>query len=136
MSKRRPDGTGQLISGVIIAIAGAGTFVSGMLTHVSRYPTVDFEALAFRSQLLFGGGAMLSIALLLLAVGWILKAISFLPGRDDVIRTTGHPTLDLAAAQALPEEQAPPDSMTTILMVIGGALLFVVLVIAAASNLG
>lgn len=75
----RPNGSGQISGGWVLLIFSVFLIVFGIF--VSAGNTDD---LALKSSLLVIGSSGMGISFLLFATGWIIRAISFLPGRDEV----------------------------------------------------
>jgi len=100
MSGRRPQGTGQFVCGGFTALFGVAAIVKGLTITVSRYPTIDVDAYTTRWNFLSLGSCCLVIALTLFAVGWVVHAISFLPGKGEPIFSTSEPILELSNGES------------------------------------
>jgi hypothetical protein len=78
----RPDGSTMIPIGAALMVFGIlGVFGSLMIDPVD-YAGIDHDKIALQWNLLIGGGALAQIGFFLLLVGYILRAISFLPGRE------------------------------------------------------
>lgn len=86
----RPDGTNQIYCGWFAMIIAVVLVVSGMKAEVSSY---DPDSYAGKIVLISLGGALFGMSFFLLAIGWVIRAIYFLPGKEDAILTTSKPTL-------------------------------------------
>lgn len=93
---KRPNGSTQLTAGVIIGLAGGVLILAGLFSNAS---SSDVDAVVFRSNLMSLGVGSISVAALLLAVGWIIQAISFLPGKGDASFLTSQPPLELTGGE-------------------------------------
>jgi hypothetical protein len=88
----RPDGSNQIYCGWFAMLFSVIFVISGFKAEVSSYEPDSFT---HKVALLSVGGSLFGIALFLLATGWIIRAIYFLPGKEDAILTTDKPTLTL-----------------------------------------
>ncbi|MBY2927486.1 hypothetical protein FIM10_02165 [Sphingomonadales bacterium 56] len=92
----RPDGSGQINGSVWLFIAAVVFFVLGFLVPNHPYGSV---AGSDRFILLALSACAVSVGFPLLLVGLIIRAISFLPGKEDAVRTTDRSTLVLDEKQ-------------------------------------
>ncbi len=83
MIRRRPNGSTQFAIGTALVVVGSLIVVGSFSVHVAQYPSLDVDALTLRWGLVALGSVSLFVALLLFAAGWIIQAISFLPGASD-----------------------------------------------------
>lgn len=119
---KRPTGSGQIAGGVALLIAGGILFLLSMGVNVSGSSGgVDPDAMMKRWAMLIIAGSATGISFLLLATGWILRAIYFLPGRQ---------VSELEDSSAAPVELK--ERATTQMLVV--AIVAVVVLIAWAMN--
>lgn len=93
---KRPNGSGQLTASYWLFGASLCLAVLAFAKNVTDWKgDIDPEALAVRWLMGIASGSLFSLGLILLSVGWIIRAIYFLPGRelDEEIeaRTVDHP---------------------------------------------
>lgn len=100
----RPKGDGQFIGGWFAFISGLAFLLWSLLIDAKNYNGVDVDALASKWILLYLSGAAIGGAILLFMTGWIIRAISFLPGRDDAVFTTNQPELVLRTPVPLDDQ--------------------------------
>ncbi|MFO1259596.1 MAG: hypothetical protein U1E68_00745 [Sphingomonadaceae bacterium] len=81
----RPDGSGAKAAGVIIGGLGIIVWLFSLFMSEKEYSfsDVDPDRLALKYSLSLIGGGMLSLGLIIWLAGYIVFAISFLPGKDD-----------------------------------------------------
>ena len=79
----RPDGKTMIGVGSTGLIIGIVLGLFALATDVSPYGSLDVDKLAMQWNLLMGGTALAHIGFLLLLVGFVVRAISFLPGIDN-----------------------------------------------------
>lgn len=91
----RPDGSGQFSGGWALLVLGCVLSFVGAVTEAKSYSGIDADALVLKWMLIYIGGGLISAAFLLFITGWIINAISFLPGRDDAVLTISTPELVL-----------------------------------------
>ena len=90
----RPDGSGQFTGGWALLVLGCILSFVGVTTEAKSYSGIDADTLVLKWMLIYVGGGLISAAFLLFITGWIINAVSFLPGRDDAILTTSRPELE------------------------------------------
>jgi di/tricarboxylate transporter len=79
----RPDGRSAIAGGSAAVILGIICVLISFMINPYEYGQVDAGALRWQWGLLFFGAGIAQIGLMLWLAGYIVKAISFLPGRDD-----------------------------------------------------
>lgn len=80
---KRPDGSGQLKASFWLLAVGIVSAMLAFSTNVIDYNgNIDPDKIAIRAALGLISGGLLSFAAFLAAVGWIIRAIYFLPGRE------------------------------------------------------
>ncbi len=83
MSRKRPDGSGQLKAGALfMAISIIAFLVSAGTDVTTSTGGLDADGLTRRGIFSLASGLTFALAITLLCVGWIIQAISFLPGRE------------------------------------------------------
>lgn len=92
---KRPDGNSQIVGAWVLLILGVLLLLMGANMHVDTYPSIDTSDLMAKWLVMYVGSGSVGLAVLLFMTGWIIRAISFLPGRDDAILTTPQPTSGL-----------------------------------------
>lgn len=102
---KRPDGSGQITGGAWLLCAGLILFLLSFTVNTSTYSGVDVDALFYRWSLLSIAGGLIGMAFILFICGWIIRAISLLPGRDDAVSTTS-----LAAGELTSQSASEPVS--------------------------
>ena len=108
---KRPDGSGQLAGGWALLILGMLVSLWGMIIDASGYSGVDAGDLVAKWMMLYAGGGLISTAFILFIAGWIIQAISFLPGRNDAVLVTSQPALLLdEPAPSIDVEPAPEEA--------------------------
>ena len=80
---KRPDGKVLLACGWTALAVGLLLLLMSFSTGTSSYGEIDPAALAAKWNLLIGGGGLLQIGIFLVIAGTIVRAIWFLPGKDD-----------------------------------------------------
>lgn len=91
----RPNGSGQFAGGWALLVLGCLLLIAGVITEAKSYGGIDADALVLKWMLIYVGGGLISAAFLLFIAGWIINAVSFLPGRDEAMLTTSMPELVL-----------------------------------------
>ncbi|SCW56109.1 hypothetical protein SAMN02927924_01361 [Sphingobium faniae] len=132
MTKARPDGSGQITGAWVLLLLGMLVSVVGIFRDVSTYPSIDLADLAAKWMMIYVGGAMITISFFLFLAGWIIRAIWFLPGRDDaVLVSNGLQPLGEDGEQPtiLSEEPGRPMNFRTAFLIIGGMLLLLGVVV-------
>ncbi|MBY2957592.1 hypothetical protein FIV32_02360 [Sphingomonadales bacterium 58] len=81
---------------------GICLFVCAFLVDTKSYSGVDFDGVILRWSLLSLAGSAIGIAFILFITGWIIHAISFLPGSNDIVTISDRPQLVLEEAMELP----------------------------------
>lgn len=89
----RPNGSGQFAGGWITAGIGVIASLVGLAMDARKYDGIDVDLMLAKWALIYIGGGAIGVALLLFVAGWIIEALSFLPGRDEAILTTSQPAL-------------------------------------------
>lgn len=81
---QRPNGEGQINAGWWLIVLGVGAAIIGVVWDATDYRgELSFGDLANKLILVYGGAAAFGAGFTLLIAGWIIQAISFLPGRGD-----------------------------------------------------
>jgi hypothetical protein len=82
----RPTGNGAKTTGIILAVLGVLAILFSMLISPSDYSGVgeiDQDQVVLKAALSMLGERFLQIGLVVWLAGYIVNAISFLPGRED-----------------------------------------------------
>ena len=80
----RPSGEGVKTSGIIFVVLGVGFVLAGTMTNATSSAQLDpIAAIMTKFGMIWLGGGLFQLGLIFWAVGYIVQAISFLPGRDD-----------------------------------------------------
>jgi hypothetical protein len=79
----RPDGSGAMSTGVFLAIAGILALAISAMTGTTEYGAIDPDKTAMKAALSLIGGGILQVGLVAWLAGYIVHALSFLPGRDN-----------------------------------------------------
>lgn len=83
MNNRRPNGSAQITwGGVLMAVSLFLFFRSSSIDVTDYSGRIDEAAIAERSLFGIASGGAFSLAIILMGVGWIVRAIYFLPGRE------------------------------------------------------
>jgi protein-S-isoprenylcysteine O-methyltransferase Ste14 len=81
---QRPTGDTPKLVGGVLFVAGLLSFLFSFAVSVTSYDgSLDAKALAWKWLLTWTGAGMLHLGLLIWLVGYIVHAISFLPGKDE-----------------------------------------------------
>lgn len=84
-STNRPTGASQIFAGWALLVASCAMIVSGLLIRPRpAAESFDHARQAMYEILMPGGFVSILLAFALLSVGWIIRAISFLPERNEV----------------------------------------------------
>lgn len=119
---RRPTGAGQIAGGWVMMAIGGIIFLLSLDVDIHGAGSIDPDAMVRRWTMLIMAGTAFGLAILLFAVGWILRAIWFLPARES----------DPDGAVEVNKPAAPVNRSTTVLLV--GAIIVVMFLIAWARN--
>lgn len=114
-ARRRPDGSGQIQSGIALCVGAAVLLIIACLIDTRPYGSIDPDAASLRMLLILLSISGLGLSFLLLATGWIIGAMSFLPGQDDQALAP----LDLDPYQQSTPPQSDPWGMVAI-VALGG----------------
>lgn len=82
-NNNRPDGKILIGTGWTLLVFGILIAFVSLSVDTGTYGTRDIEKIAMSWNLLLGGGALAQIGFMNLLVGFVVRAIWFLPGRMD-----------------------------------------------------
>ena len=99
---QRPTGSGQFTGGAWLLFVGIILFFGAFLVETKGYSGVDVDGVILRWSLISLAGSAVGIAFILFITGWIIHAISFLPGRDDIMTVSDRPQLLLEERMEAP----------------------------------
>ncbi|MGE4321781.1 MAG: hypothetical protein AB7E60_01975 [Sphingobium sp.] len=85
MKKKRPDGSTQIIIGWILFAVSLSLIFSLEFPEKSYLGVPDPSAMVWYWQRSIISSGLFGLSIILLSVGWIIRAIYFLPERDDVV---------------------------------------------------
>lgn len=125
----RPTGSGQVIGGWVLAIVGFLALLIGVFQDTRGYNGVDVSALATQWMLFYFGGAAIALGGLLVITGWIIQAISFLPGKGDATFSASQSLVEPKGGDAT--EVSPRDENPSALawvLIVGGIVVALVVI--------
>lgn len=80
---KRPNGSGQIVCGWWCIAIGAIVAISAASMSVTTLGgEIDVDKLVQSRTYLLWGASLTGFGSLLLGIGWIIRALYFLPGRD------------------------------------------------------
>lgn len=128
----RPTGKGQFVGGLWFLFLALICFAIALNIRVSTYPTIDTDALVMRSAMITLTGCCVGLAFLLFVTGWIIQAISFLPGKGDFLLSHQQPLLILEDMQEEPaqtdDEIQKSDPFNTFLWIATGIFIIGIII--------